>query len=305
MSEAQSPSVSVIVRTLGSRHLSEALESLAGQSRKDFEVVIVDMSAGSVGPLLARFSSQLDHVRHLEVGRPLTQPVALNVGILDASAPLIAILDDNNRYDSGHLELLISSIESSRADYVYCGVRQMTFGPERRPIACREVSVPYRFEDLILRNYIEATGLIYRKALWEKVGGYDERFDVFEDWDFVIKAGQAGKLVHVPTVSGESHEFIGAAEVNLLTEPTWRCLAGIYWKHRRLYRGAMFFRLGYAWGEHWLHRPRASTGLSTWSIAGWQFLMLSDLVAWWRFSRAWGKGEFALTTRSRDAAPTR
>jgi glycosyltransferase involved in cell wall biosynthesis len=183
MSEEQTPSVSVIIRTLGSDHLGDALESLARQSRKDFEVVVVDMSDGSVGPLLNRLSSQLDHVRHLEVGRPLTRPVALNVGIIDASAPLIAILDDDNLYDPAHLELLISGIESSRADYVYCGVRCVSFGPEGRSIARREVSVPYRFEELVLRNYIEATGSIYRKALWEKVRGYDERFEVFEDWE--------------------------------------------------------------------------------------------------------------------------
>jgi len=305
MSEKQSPSVSVIVRTLGSRHLSEALESLAGQSRKDFEVVIVDMSEGSVTPLLTRFFTQLDNIRHLEVGRPLTRPVALNVAIMDASAPLIAILDDDNLYDPGQLELLISGLEASSADYVYCGVRPVIFEPEGRPIACWEVSVPYRFEELILRNYIETTGSIYRRALWEKVGGYDERFEVFEDWDFIIRAAQAGKIVHLPTVSGESREFVGTDEVNVDTGRMRRCLAGIYWKHRRLYGGRVFFRLGRAWRDHWQRRQRARSGLSTWSIAGWQLQMLSDLVAWWRFSRAWAKGEYALTRRSGDGEPAR
>jgi glycosyltransferase involved in cell wall biosynthesis len=287
MPDHQSPAVSVIVRALGKTgRICDALESLARQSRDDFEVVLVDMSAGSVEPLLDRFSSRLRNLRHLTVGRPLTRPVALNVGVIDASAPLIAILDEDNLYDPGHLELLVSGLEASGADYVYCGVRHATFEANGRSIAGREVSVPYRFDELILRNYIDTTGALYHKELWERVGGCDERFEAFEDWDFNIKAAKAGKLVHLPVISGQSREFPNDLDVAVLH----RCLAGIYWKHRRLYRGRTFFRLGYAWSE----RARFSTS----SIVGWRVEMLRDLAAWWRFSRAWQRGDYALTPRA-------
>ena len=190
----------------------------------------------------------------------------------------------------GHLELLISGIEESRADYVYCGVRRGILAPDGRPIGCREVSVPYRFDELILRNYVDSTGALYRKELWEKVGGYDERFESFEDWDFNIKAAKAGKLIHLATVSGESREFPHEVTDEVDVAVLHRCIAGIYWKHRRLFRGRTFFRLGYAWSE--------LAGFSNGSIAGWHWQMLRDLAAWWRFSRAWQRGEYALTPRA-------
>ena len=49
----QGASISVIVRTLDrDEQLREALESLARQTRRDFEVVVVDMNRAGVAPLL-------------------------------------------------------------------------------------------------------------------------------------------------------------------------------------------------------------------------------------------------------------
>jgi hypothetical protein len=46
---ASKAGISVIVRTLGTPQLADALESLAGQTRRDFELVFVDMSDGRAG----------------------------------------------------------------------------------------------------------------------------------------------------------------------------------------------------------------------------------------------------------------
>jgi glycosyltransferase involved in cell wall biosynthesis len=289
MAEEQKSSlaVSVIVRTLGkSEHLCGALESLARQSRHDFEIVIVDMSDGSVARLVDRFSPQLRNLRHLTIGKHLTRPAALNLGIAAASAPLVAILDDDNLYDPGHLELLVLGLEASAADYAYCGVRHATYRTDGQQIACHEVSIPFDFDRLILANYIYATGSLYRKALWERVGGYDERFEVFEDWDFIIRAAQAGKLVHIPVVSGESRKFTGldwVSNFDLEIDLVRRCHAGIYWKHRRLLRGRLL-ELKNVWSEHCQRRPSPRTGLLASSIAGWRLEVVSDLLAWWLFA---------------------
>lgn len=38
-------------------------------------------------------------------------------------------------------------------------------------------------------------GIIVRKGLFRKLGGFDERLPVIEDYDFVVRAGQHGRLV--------------------------------------------------------------------------------------------------------------
>src|SRR5688572_9620365 len=179
--------ISVILRTLGGRHLPAALDSLACQTWRDFEVVVVDMSGGRIGETLAAMEPRLPKLVHLTPSRRLSRPAALNAGIAAAGAPSIAILDEDNLYDPGHLEQLAAGLETTGADYVYTGVRHATYDDEGRRLACRDMAIPFRLDWVIFSNFIYATGSAYRKSLWERVGGFDERFTVFEDWDFILR----------------------------------------------------------------------------------------------------------------------
>jgi glycosyltransferase involved in cell wall biosynthesis len=276
--------ISVVVRTLGSPRLSEALESLARQTRRDFEVVLVDMSGGRIENVLLRFEPRLPVLRRVTLGKPLVRPAALNAGIAAARSPRVGILDDDNLYDPPHLERLVAGLEASGADYVYTGVRHATFSPGGQLIESRDVSVPWRFDRVILGNYIYATGSAFLKSLWERVGGYDQRFTVFEDWDFIIRAAQIGRFHHLPVVSGESRKFTGlpgASGFDLEIRSARCCLAGIYWKHRRLFRGDLRHRLKLVSAEHCRRRVPARKGLLAHSVGGWRLELGLDLVAWW------------------------
>ena len=277
--------ISVIVRTCGQpARLAEALDSLALQTRRDFEVVVVDMSRGRSAEVLARAALRLPRLRRLVQRRLLSRPMALNIGVSAADAPRIAILDEDNLYDPEHLERLVSGLDSTGADYVYTGVRHATYNPDGQRLACRDVAIPYRFDHLIFGNFIYATGSAYRTSMWRRVGGYDERFAVFEDWDFLLRVAQAGTLVHLPVVSGESRKFTGIdgiSSFDLEVRTVRRCHAGIYWKHRRLFRGELRRQLRVVWADHCRRRLSARTGLLARSVAGWRLEILSDLLSWW------------------------
>ena len=250
---SSSPTISVVVRTLGSARLGDALESLAVQTRQDFEVVVVDMSNGHIEELLDRFRSRLPSLQRIKPTGRRTRPAALNAGVRAARAPLLAVLDDDNLYDPGHLETLVGGLETSGADYVYTGVRHATYEPSGRLIENRDVSLPWSFERMILGNFVYATGSAYRRSLWEAVSGYDERFEVFEDWDFIIRASQRGRIEHLRVVSGESRKFTGLPAVSHFDREIGavrRCLAGVYWTHRHLYRGRLRDELKAASAEH-------------------------------------------------------
>jgi len=283
VSEA-SPAISVVVRTLGSGRVGEALASLARQTRRDFEVVLVDMSGGRIAGALERFAPALPSCRRLAPRRRLSRPAALNAGVAAARARRIAVLDDDNLYDPDQLARLADFLDSTGADYVYAGVRHATYTPAGLPLACREVSVPFRFDRVLLGNFIYATGSLYRKAAWERVGGYDERFTVFEDWDFILRVAQAGAVVHLPGVAGESRKFTGRddlANFDLELPAVRRCLAGVYWKHRRFYRGALRRELKAAAAEHCRRRVPPRQGLLARTVAGWRLELARDLAAWW------------------------
>jgi glycosyltransferase involved in cell wall biosynthesis len=144
------PAISIIVRTIGAGHFAEALESLFAQTRRDFEVVIVDMSGGANAQMLKRFATKLT-LRVLERPR-MTRPRALNAGITAASAPVIGILDDDNLYDPRQIEILLDGLESTNADYVYTGVRHATYSTSGEWLATRETAQPFAFDQLLAGN---------------------------------------------------------------------------------------------------------------------------------------------------------
>src|SRR5262249_12666731 len=191
--------------------------------------------------------------------------------------------DDDILYDPPHLDRLVSGLEDG-TDYVYTGVRHSTFTPQGELVESHDVSLPFEFERVILGNYIYATGSAFRKSLWERVGGYDERFTVFEDWDFIIRAAQSGNFRHLPVVSGESRKFTGlpgASSFHREVEATRRCMAGVYWKHRRLFRGDLRRDLKRISAVHCRNRVPARKGFLAREVGGWRLELGLDLIAWW------------------------
>jgi glycosyltransferase involved in cell wall biosynthesis len=279
------PAVSVVVRVVSAQtRVEETLASIEAQSLRDLEVVLVDGTEGRLVATVERWRRRLP-LRHVELPRrACTRPAALNAGIAKSSGAAIAILDDDNLWDRDHLELLLATLEESGADLVYSGVRHATFAADGTPIACRDVNVEFRLDRLLLGNFVYATGTLYRRELWRRVGGYDERFRVFEDWELLIRAALAGKVVHLQRVSGTSRKFTGidgVANFDLELADVRRCLAGVYWRHRRLYRGALRAELQVVAAEHCRRRVRPRTGLLAREVAGWRLELARDLVAWW------------------------
>lgn len=277
------PSISVIVRTLGSPRLAEALASLAAQTRRDFEAVVVDMSGGASAEVLARFGARVPGLRVVAMP-PSPRPRALNAGIGAAAAPVIGILDDDNLYDPGQIEILLRGLEETGAAYVYTGVRHATYTPDGAWVATRETGRPFAFDDLLMGNFIYATGSAYRKELWERAGRYDERFEVLEDWEFLIRAAQAGRIEFLGAVAGESRKFTGIeglSAFDLELARVRRCHAGIYWKHRRLYLSRRYraaFRCSSAY--HLAQRKPARHGWAGLSVRGWRLELFADVAAW-------------------------
>ncbi len=230
--------ISVIIRTVErSDRLREALESLANQTLRNFETVVVDMSDGTVASILQDYQNRL-HIQHLEIGRPLSRAEALNHGIRHAAADKIAILDDDNLYNPTHLEGLVEGLEQLDADLIYTGVSRTTYTPAGELVDVRVSQESFNLSRLLLTSYIYTSGTAFWKRTWERVGGYDPRFTVYEDYDFLLRVATTGKLASLPQVTAESRSFTGIpGRQNHTVERAAmrRCRAGIYWTHKHLF----------------------------------------------------------------------
>lgn len=117
---------------------------------------------------------------------------ARNNGIKLAKGEYILPLDADNKirhiYISESIKILTSN---PKIDIVY-GNRK-NFGEEEKIVTLFDFNFPF----LCSKNYIDACA-VFRKSIWEKVNGFDEKMPVmgFEDWDFWLRCALQGAKFH-------------------------------------------------------------------------------------------------------------
>jgi glycosyltransferase involved in cell wall biosynthesis len=177
--------------------LREALASVEqARNANLLEVIIVDdgSSEGETRTVL----SELEDLGYCVVAQPNRGPgAARNTAIRLAKGEFILPLDSDNRVRDVYLNEGVSllrlnpSIGVVYADAEYFGEKSGRWDvPE------------FDLLSLIRMNFIDACAL-YRKRLWEGVGGYDEQRICMgvEDWDFWLRlAFRGATFVHLPRI---------------------------------------------------------------------------------------------------------
>lgn len=191
--------ISVIVRTKDRPALlAEAIESIRATG---YPCEIVVVNDGGARP-------SLEGVKLIEHETSRGRSEAANAGVRAAANAFVAFLDDDDRYYPEHLETLARAAHGSShaawyTDAVSSFVRRGPSGGYETEKTLRLYSRDFDPTLLLVDNYIPLpTLLIPREALLES-GGFDPAFDLFEDWDLLIRLAQRGAFVHVPRVTCE------------------------------------------------------------------------------------------------------
>jgi glycosyltransferase involved in cell wall biosynthesis len=196
------PLLSVVIPCCNyGRYIRETLRSLESQTFRDFETIVVD--DGSNEELTLRV---LDNLRNegIEVLRQekLNVATALNLGIGTARGRYVCCLAADDTLESSYFEKALCLLESNPGvAFAYSLVK--IFGDESRIWRTE----PFDLRLLLDYNYICAAAL-FRKSSWEKVGGFDQSMDGYEDWDFWLKVGEAGfrgRLISEPLFNYRRH----------------------------------------------------------------------------------------------------
>lgn len=110
---------------------------------------------------------------------------------LTAGCQWIAQLADDDLMDSNHLETLVASAQDADIVYTWCRIEGRDWNPNRL------------FDANLLRqgNYIPATSIVSAELV-RRLGGWQPGQHGFEDWDFWLRALDAGaRFVCVPTIT--------------------------------------------------------------------------------------------------------
>jgi len=198
-----SPLVSVVVRTRNRPSLlREALDSLRAQTFTDFETLLVN-DGGERPPDDALHPAPGVGLTLLDREPPHGRAIALNAGLDAARGRYIAYLDDDDLFRPEHLETMTRFLSGSDEYHVVYGdVEQIeqTLGEDGRYRDGRRLTVygrPFDAHRLLSSNYIPLIGLVHRRTEER----YDPAFDVFEDWDFLIRLAERWRFHRIERIT--------------------------------------------------------------------------------------------------------
>lgn len=214
MSEKNTPLVSIVVITYNSSDtIVETLESIKAQTYKNIELIVSDdcSTDGTTVTILKNWLAENDSffVRSLLVETPVNTGVAPNVnrGCEKAQGVWLKVV-------SGDDKLLPDSI-TEYVDFVthtpqcnICFGKFHFWGDNERLVDEQKAFYEQLFYPYLKSEYkvqwrriqetlfVPGPGLFYKKSLWEKVGGLDNRFPFADEYPFTYYVLEAGEKIY-------------------------------------------------------------------------------------------------------------
>lgn len=250
------PLVSVIVPTYNRPDtLKNTLESIASQTYKPIEVVVVNDAGEDVSTIADLFQDRLG-VKYLVHPENKGLAAARNTAIRHASGEYIAYLDDDDLFYRDHIETLVTHLETSDDKVAYTDAYRVCQEKEDGRYVVKQKDVPYSFDfdsDLILaQNLFPVLCVMHKKSCLNEVGLFDESLTTHEDWDLWIRMSRKYLFVHIRKITCEfawrtdSTSMSGVRQADFL-----RTLGIIYERYRKYTHGKQrILDLQTAWIRH-------------------------------------------------------
>ena len=183
--------VTVIIRTYNRKNfLKDALSSLVLQSYKNFEVIVVNDGGENVEDILSFFDDKLDvSLINSEANRG--RGASGNIGIERAKGDYIIFLDDDDLFYPNALESLVLNIYGNDACYGKTLCTKIENNEEHELFS---LGKDFFYEELFFRNYIPLISILFKKDSLIKAGGFDESFEIYEDWDLIFRIAENCKI---------------------------------------------------------------------------------------------------------------
>ncbi len=185
MSRTKDPLVSVIVPTRNSAGtLEDCLQSIADQTYKKIELMIVDRDSTDDTKKIARkFTKKVfNHGPERSAQR--------NLGVDKASGEYVAIIDSDMKLSDGVVESCVSAMaKSAKNEGVIIPEESFGIGFWAQ---CKKLERSY----YIGNDAIEAARF-FKKATYQKLGGFNTDLVSGEDWDLSRRVREIGKIVRI------------------------------------------------------------------------------------------------------------
>ena len=193
--------------------ISRTIESVRSQTIKDWELIIADDGSTDNTPeVISKWQKSEGRIVYIQ--SKINEGISKNYnkGLRVAKGEYVAMIDDDDPWcDDRKLEKQIKFLEENR-EYAGCGGGMIVVdksGKELYRYFKPKTDADIR-EKMLFGNPVANSTTLFRRAVGEDVGWYDESTLYSGDRDFWLKMGLKGKLYNFPeyfsyyTMSGEN-----------------------------------------------------------------------------------------------------
>jgi glycosyltransferase involved in cell wall biosynthesis len=213
----KNPIVSVIIPVYnGERYLAETIESVIAQTEMNWELIAVnDGSTDNSLTILEEYIKKIpERIKVITVeNRGVSS--ARNTAVAAARGTYVAFLDQDDLWAPQKLQRQIEMF--SRDKNLGISYTNTTIINENGSVIRENVqkfSVKHRgkiFEYLMFENFIGISSVMLPKELYIGIGGFDPRFSLAEDYDFLLKVTQESSVNYIdePLLLYREHDESG------------------------------------------------------------------------------------------------
>lgn len=204
----EDPLVSVVIPCYNhKRFLQKCLDSVAVQTYKNIEVVIVDDCSADGSPAEiqrlienisweSRFSQQ---TQFHSFAKNQGAHAAINYGITKAKGEIIALLNSDDMYHPERIKCIVDSMQNTKSEFVFSGVEYVDESDRTvtnsHPVAhryfCTQKLISQYpsvgFACLICNVSISTGNFAFTKALFNRVGEFSD-YRYCHDWEFLLRS---------------------------------------------------------------------------------------------------------------------
>lgn len=189
------PLVSVIIPAYNcAKWIERAVSSVLSQTFQDFEIIIVDDGSTDKTPDIVSGLKKKDYrISYTRIPNSGGAARPKNVGIKMSSAPFIATLDADDEWYPEKLEkqiALLNDPSRPHLGYVTCFALYV-YGEEKMRVIYRVPRYKDVLQHILAHDYMgSGSGMMYKREVFEKIGGFDENLRSGQDAEIHIRLAQ-------------------------------------------------------------------------------------------------------------------
>ena len=207
MRESNQPRVSIVLPYYnGKQFIKETIDSIIGQTYKNFELLIIDDGSPSAEDVrvLKECIEKFNDNRISYQWKPnggLSD--ARNFGIQAAKGEIIAFQDQDDLWEPTKLEKQIGVFDKFPdtqvvvTDGVFFGEREGNIDASKI-VSGKPSFVLHSFDRMLWGNFVIASSIVFTKALSDKVGNSNRRYFIIPDYELFIRFAEKCDFFIIP-----------------------------------------------------------------------------------------------------------